>query len=253
MEQMCRSAIDAGLSGISITDHCNADFCISDNTYCNILHSAQEARRLAEKYKSELVVTVGVEMSDVLRKPDYTARLIKSIRPDSVIMSVHNVFRNNLPEHISRMNFGEMTDEEAYGIIKVYFRDLIRATAGVDFDICAHLTLPLRYSNGVYGKKLTLDDFSNEIKKILSTLIDRKKALEINTSDVHRQLYDFMPSENIVKLYYDMGGRLVTIGTDAHSPENIASGFDEARQMLRKTGFDSYCYYKNRSAVRVSL
>lgn len=253
MEAMFIAAIREKLSGIAITDHCNADFCVSDNSYMNILKSADEARRLGEKYASQIKTGVGIELSDVLRKKDYAARLIKAIKPDCVIISVHNLMINNLPQHISRMNFADMSDSQAYDIIRQYFSDLVRTAKEADFDICAHLTLPLRYTNGVYGKKLTLQDFTTEIEKILSTLISRKKALEINTSDVNHQLYDFMPNENIVRLYYDMGGRLVTIGTDAHLPQNISSGFSEAEKMLKKIGFDRYMFYQNRKPLSISL
>ncbi len=253
MEAMCLAAIREKVSAIAITDHCNADFCVSDNTYMNILNSAREARRLDKKYGDELRVTVGIELSDVLRKSDYALRLIKAINPDSVIISVHNLIINNMPEHISRMNFGEMTDSAAYDIISQYFSDLVKTVATADFDICAHLTLPLRYTNGVYGKNLTLRDFNTQIEKILSTLISRKKSLEINTSDVHHQLYDFMPNESIVRRYYEMGGRLLTIGTDAHLPQNISSGFEDAKKMLKRIGFDSYMFYQNRKPVSIPL
>ncbi len=253
MEDMCLAAIDAGFSGIAITDHCNADFCISDNSYRSILASAADARKFNDKYKDKLTVTAGVEMSDILRKPDYTARLIKAIRPDSIIASVHNVIVNNMPQHISRMDFGKMTDSEAYKIIGIYFDDLIKVSEKADFDILAHLTLPLRYTNGVYGKQLVLDSFSAKIEKILLALIKREKALEINTSDVNHQLYDFMPGKDIVKKYFGLGGRLVTIGTDAHKPCNISAGFDEAKTMLKEIGFDNYGFYKNRKPVKISF
>ena len=253
MEAMFIAAIREKVSGIAITDHCNADFCVSDNSYMNILKSANEARLLRDKYSSQLKVGVGIELSDVLRKKDYAARLMKAIKPDCVIISVHNLMINNLPAHISRMNFANMSDCEAYDIIRMYFSDLAATVKEADFDICAHLTLPLRYTNGVYGKKLALRDFTTEIEKILSTLIGRQKALEINTSDVHHQLFDFMPGEDIVSLYYNMGGRLVTIGTDAHLPQNISSGFTDAQKMLKKIGFDSYMFYQNRKPLSIPL
>lgn len=253
MEDMCLAAIAAGFSGIAITDHCNADFCISDNAYRRILNSAEDARKFNEKFSGKLTVTAGVEMSDILRKPDYTARMIKAIHPDSVIASAHNVMLNNLPQHISRMDFSKMSDDEAYKIIEIYFHELLLVAQNADFDILAHLTLPLRYTNGVYGKKLTIDKFTKEIEKILLVLIKRQKALEVNTSDVNHQLFDFMPGEDILKKYFALGGRLVTIGTDAHKPENISAGFKEAKLMLKNIGFDSYCFYKNRKPVKINL
>ncbi len=253
MEQMCLAAIEAGFSAIAITDHFNSDFCVSNNAFNMVTDSVNEARALNEKYKGRLTVLAGVEVGDVLRKPDYTARLLKAVKPDSVITSVHNIFMDNMPRNLARMDFGKMTDSEAYEVIKAYFSELVKVAADTDYDILAHLTLPLRYTNGKYGKKLTLDAFATDIEKILKTLIRRQKALEINTSDVTHQLFDFMPGKAIIAKYYGMGGRLVTIGTDAHKSEKIAAGFMEAKALLREIGFDNYCYYVNRKPVFVKL
>lgn len=253
MEEMCLAAINAGFSGISITDHYNGDSCISDNAYKHITDSVALARKFDVQFGDKLIVLGGVETSDVLRKPDYTARFLKNLRPDSVLFSVHNVFIDSLTKNLSRMDFSRLSDEEAYRVIKVYFSELVEGAQKADYDILAHLTLPLRYTNGKHGKKLTLDGFSAEIEKVLSILIKRNKALEINTSDFDHQLCDFMPHASIVKKYYGLGGRLVTIGTDAHKAENIAAGFNEAKMMLKEIGFDSYCYYKSRKPVYVSL
>ena len=253
MEEMILASIDAGFQGIAITDHFNADVCVSANHYAKVTSSVKEARILAEKYKDKIIISAGVEVSDVIRKPDYTARLLKALNPDIVIASVHNVFMNSMPRNLSRIDFGKLTDDEAYKIIKVYFSELAKVSENTDFDILAHLTLPLRYTNGKYGKKLTLDGFTKEIEKILLTLIKREKALEINTSEADHQLFDFMPDEEIVRKYFALGGRLITLGTDAHKSENIAVGFNEAKRMLRKTGFDSYCFYKNRKPVKIEL
>lgn len=253
MDEMCRAAIDAGFSGISITDHMNADDCISANSYATVLASVNEAREMNEKYKSQLMVTAGIETSDVLRKPDYVARLFKVLKPDSVIVSVHNVFMNNMPRNLSHTDFGKLTDDETYAIIKTYFSELVQVADKADYDILAHLTLPLRYTNGKYGKKLTLDAFSKDIEKILTSVIKKGKALEVNTSDFDHQLCDFMPGKEILCKYYGLGGRLITIGTDAHKAENIAVGFNEAKAMLKEIGFESYHYYKNRKPVEIKL
>lgn len=253
MEEMCIAAIEAGFSGLSITDHYNGDSCISDSSYTRVIKSVESARELNEKYEGKILILGGVEISDVLRKPDYTARFLKALRPDSVIFSVHNVFMDGITKNLSRMDFGVLTDDEAYRVIKIYFSELVEGAKKADYDILAHLTLLLRYTNGKYGKKLTMDRFSGEIEEILTTLIKREKALEINTSELNHQLYDFMPYEDIVRKYYGLGGRLVTIGTDAHVSKNIAAGFNEAKAMLKKIGFENYHYYKNRKPVEVAL
>ena len=253
METMCLAAIDAGFFGILITDHFSADRCISSNAYSNVIASVSEARALAEKYSSQLTVLSGVEVGEAYRKPDYTQRFLKALKPDCVLGSVHDVFIDNLPRNLSRMDFGKMSDDEAYSVIKVYFSELMQVVQETDYDILSHLTLPLRYTNGKCGKKLTLDAFAKDIEKILKAVIKKGKALELNTSDFDHQLFDFMPGKDILRKYYGMGGRLITIGTDAHKSENIAVGFNEAKALLKEIGFEHYYYYKNRKPVKVSL
>jgi histidinol-phosphatase (PHP family) len=253
MEEMCLAAINEGVSAITITDHCDVSYCVTQNSYMSALGSVTEARRLGTKYKDKLFVGAGLELSGSIEKPKYSTRLIKAINPDCVVASVHGVTINNLPTLISRMDFGSMTDSECYDVLGEYFSVLARTVVFSNFDVCAHLTLPLRYTNGVYGKNLTLERFEPIIEKILSILIERKKALEINTSDIHHQLCDFMPSESIVQKYYQMGGRLITIGTDAHLPQNISHGFSEAKEMLHKIGFYNYNFYKRRKPVSIPL
>ena len=108
----------------------------------------------------------------------------------------------------------------------------------------SHLTLILRYVSGKYKIKVDLDEFLPIIDQILKTLISREKALEFNTSEFEN--IGFMPNEEIIKRYRSFGGELITIGTDAHLPENMDYGFREAVNVLKSCGFNGYYYYKNR-------
>lgn len=253
LEEMVLAAKEKGFFGISATDHCDLDFCISGDLYRRLLSSGEKVRELNKKYADSFLVTVGIELSDATRKPEYAKRLIKALRPDSISLSVHNIIADNMPVGLSHMDFGTMSSDRIDSVLNTYFSDLLAAVKNADFDICAHLTLPLRYITGVYKKTIVLENYMPQIKKILSVLIDRNKALEINTSDTHHQLCDFMPPEEIAKMFFNMGGRLVTIGTDAHSPQNIDYGFAEGKNMLNRIGFDSYVYYRNRKAQIIKI
>lgn len=122
-----------------------------------------------------------------------------------------------------------------------------------DFDVLSHLTCPLRYINGKYQRGLDLSVFSGEIHTIFEMIIQKGIALEVNTSGIGSAFNEWMPNPSLIKLYRDMGGRLLTIGSDAHIPQNIGNAFLETKKMLSDLGFVSYCYYEKRSPFFVKL
>lgn len=251
--EMCGAAIQKGVSGIAITDHCNIAKCVSRNVYQTALHSAEKALELQKQYECALDIAVGIEIDEMIYKPDYAQRIIDAVDFDVVLASVHAVELNCIPVYISEIDFSVLSQRETEDIFTSYYKDLLQTVKSCDFDVCAHLTLPLRYANGVYHKNINIKKYYSYIEKILSVLVDRKKALELNTSEINRQLFDFMPNEDILKMYRDLGGTLITIGSDAHKKEHIDFGFKEAAEVLSRVGFDSYVFYTGRTPMSINF
>lgn len=252
-EDMCIAAMQKGLKGFSVTDHCDLATCITDNSYSVAVNSAKEARKMAEKYEGKLDVCVGVEIGESLLMPDYCARIIKAIKPDFVLASTHCVMINLLPVSLTGIDFCAMNDSQIKEVLKNYFDICAQTAQRADFDALAHLTLPFRYINGVHKRGIDIKDCYDNVKKVLSILIKKGKALELNTSELSRQIFDFMPNEEIIGLYKHLGGELITIGGDTHKAENIDFGIEDAKRLLHRNGFDFYVYYKERKPVKVSL
>ena len=70
--------------------------------------------------------------------------------------------------------------------------------------------------------------------------------MEINTSCVGSFYDEWLPAKEIVELYIAMGGRLFTLGSDAHKSEKIGNGFEDVKDYLRQKGIDTLVYYKQR-------
>ena len=121
-----------------------------------------------------------------------------------------------------------------------------------DFDILAHLTCPLRYIKGKYKIDVDMSRYEKKIEKILSQIIQRDIALEVNTSSFE-MLGSFMPSADILKKYYDMGGYLITLGSDAHVASDASKSFNEAISEIKKIGFEGLYYYKNRKQIKITI
>ena len=94
---------------------------------------------------------------------------------------------------------------------------------------------------------------ADKIDTVLKIVIERKKALEINTSCLGSHYDELMPNAPILERYYALGGRLVTIGSDSHIEENFAKGLEDAAKVLKQIGFDKAYYYKKRKPYAYAL
>ncbi|MBR5154956.1 MAG: histidinol-phosphatase HisJ family protein [Clostridia bacterium] len=251
IEDICLAAFGAGFSGIAITDHCSGSHYISYNSYDILKNSLRDVRRLAKEYQGKMEVLAGVEFEEIIWSPEYINRLIATSRFDVVLASVHKV--QNVPDtrYFSRIDFSTYTNDELSYYINCYFKDVLKTVKTCDFDVLSHLTIILRYVCGKYKIDFNLSEFMPIIDEILAVLIERDKALEINTSEF--STVGLMPDEKILSMYRTLGGRKITIGTDAHFPQDISKGFDFAIDVLRKIGFDSYYYYKNRLPQKIII
>ncbi|MBR2544666.1 MAG: histidinol phosphate phosphatase, partial [Erysipelotrichaceae bacterium] len=93
---------------------------------------------------------------------------------------------------------------------------------------------------GVYP----FDKVKDLIAEILRTAIADGKGIEINTSSWHYGLKDTQPSRDILKLYKDLGGKIITIGSDAHNTSYLGDHIEEARKILRdEIGFEQFCTF----------
>ena len=254
-EDNCLAAIDKGISGIAFTDHADMWYYNERHTLEHIISSTNRAAELREKHAGKLKVFRGIEVADAYFDPSVTAELVERIKPDVVIGSIHCLSYKGLEDAYSQMDFSEsaINREKLVGLVERYFELVTDMAENHDFDVLAHLTCPFRYINGKYGRGLADGEFEKPVKHILNTVIRRKIALEINTSGMGTALNSTMPSERIIGWYRELGGELITLGSDAHASERVGNGFSEAREMLLRNGITRGVYYENRKAIPYDL
>jgi len=112
------------------------------------------------------------------------------------------------------------------------------------FDAVAHLTY---FSRGCPypDKEIRHDDAPEETDAVLRVLVERGKGIEINTS-TYRGFGFFMPGLSVLKRYRELGGEIVTLGSDSHHVSTLGSGIQEARELLRAAGFSHYTLFRER-------
>ncbi|HIT84288.1 MAG TPA: histidinol-phosphatase HisJ family protein [Candidatus Ornithomonoglobus intestinigallinarum] len=246
VDELCGAAIEKGVSGAAVTDHVDMWFYERENTEDRIRSCMEQISAAREKYAGRLEIFRGVEMAEYLYSPKQADIIMNLADYDIVLGSVHSVFYEDWTDSYSRLPFDKETTDikKIIGFMRRYFSKVKEMAERTEINAASHLTCPLRYINGKYKRGLDVSLFAKEIDEILAVLTERGIALEVNTSGIGTPFNDFMPDYEIVKRYYKMGGRLITIGSDAHISKNIANGFNNAAEMLESIGFLCYYYYR---------
>ena len=245
--EMCEAALAMGVSGIAITDHADMNFYESRDTYNRIRRSIQENRQAKDDYAGRLEVLCGVELGEYLYSPENANKLLKLMGYDSILCSVHFVPAARWDKAYNRIDFAnDGTDEELREYLSLYFDLLSETMDAFDFDVLAHIACPVRYMTTKHGRPTDVMEFAPKIRTILQKLIDRNLALEWNAAGCRQ-------NEEIFSMYRQMGGQLITLGSDAHEKGDICGHFDIAIPALKNLGFTHYHYYKNRKPHAIDL
>lgn len=252
IEDMCLAQIANGTQIFAVTDHCDIDRLNINDNFIDIKKSCQQAKELNEKYGDKCMILSGVEVGELFWHPEYTQTLYELYPYDVIIGSVHRVKHKYTGGAYSLIDFSRYTLDDIYDFLDKYFNDVVRLLDTTDFDILAHLTCPLRYIVGKYKHNVDMTRYVQIIGEILQTIIDNGIALEVNTS-TYSAMGEFLPHSAIIKRYYDMGGRLVTLGSDAHISHNASQHFDKAITLLKQIGFEGIYYYKDRKPIKISI
>ena len=252
IEDMCLMQIKRGTKIFAVTDHCDVFSYKDYDIHTPIRNSADTVRRLNEKHGGKCLILSGIEISEGFWFNSEYEKIHNLLPYDVIIGSVHCVKCEGLEMPYSVIDFSRLTSEQIYSYMDCYFNDMLEMIGTTDFDILTHMTCPLRYITGKYGIKVDLSDFDGKITEILKEIIHKHIALEVNTSG-YVSLNESMPNKEILKKYFDMGGYLITLGSDAHIAENASFCFDKAIDTLKEIGFKNIYYYKNRKAQQINI
>lgn len=262
MEDMLKTAIEKGFSSICFTDHMDYNFPSEDDTpefLLDVEPYFEELKRLNEKYGGKIKIRQGIELG--LKKDclDKCLSLTKEYPFDFVIGSTHLV--DNIDPYYD--TFWSDTPEKS-GILRYYETTLNNVNLGADFDVYGHIDYIIRYtpkmkqlksqglSDDTYINRLTSDSM-DIIEQILKTLIYNGKGIEINTAGFKYGLGHPNPHEKILKLYCELGGEIITIGSDAHECKHLAYDFEKVPEILKKCGFRYYSEFTGRKAEMIKM
>ncbi len=247
---MCEQAIHKGIKTVAFTDHFDVDFYEAHNLEMRQVQSFFEVSKAREVFKDKLKVLVGIELGQPTYELELTEKSLAKFNYDFVIGSIHNL--RNMPD-FGDLNYGEMSDDEIYGLLEQYFKEELLLAQWNKFDTLAHLTYPLRYLAANNRRDITTERFSDIIDEIFKTLAQNGKALEINTSGLRQAIGKTMPTIDYVKRFRELGGEMITLGSDAHFTDHIGAGIADGFEIAAAAGFDRVFIFEKRTPVAIKI
>lgn len=246
---MCETAYMKGIRALAFTDHLEMDAFFEKNFDRTAIQSFFETAKARSAFNGKLIVCVGAELGQAVYNTAVSDKLLSKMKYDFIIGSIHN-----LPE-VRDFYYMDFDNDESdyYPLLEKYFEWELKLAQWDGFDTLAHLTYPLRYIVGEYGKSVDLSRFGEIIDEILITLVRNKKSLEINTAGLRKAIGETSPDESIVRRYKQLGGELITVGSDAHYAEHLGSGIEQGYELALRCGFDKVALYQGRTPTLIPI
>lgn len=268
MEQVVKDAISKGITDLCFTDHVDygikedADKLTSEQRQelkvkiqhpnvpqYNVDYPAYvaEYQDLKEKYADKINLKLGMEFGLQIHTIPQYQKLFNSYPFDFIIMSCHQVEN----KEFWTQEFQQGRSQDEYN--QRYYDEILAQVKNYhDYSVLGHLDLIARYDKaGVYHFAKIRD----KIAEILKIVIADGKGIELNTSSVRYKIHnaqgeqELTPSREILALYKELGGRIITVGSDSHKPEHLGAYIAEQSQELLKLGFKEICTFEKMQPI----
>ncbi len=254
MEDVVKDAIRMNMDEICITDH--VDYGVKDDWDCgheiayrdgepfaNVDYPRYMAklREMQDLYGDRISIKIGLEFGVQTHTIPQFEALFHRYPFDFIILSIHQVedkefWTQDFQRGRTQQEYNERYYEEMLEVVKKY----------KDYSVLGHMDLITRYDEaGIYP----FEKIKPLVEEILKIVITDGKGIELNTSYHRYGLKDTTPSVEILKLYRDLGGSILTLGSDSHKPEHLGTYIKEGKKILRDLGFTRFCTYERMRPV----
>ena len=242
MQAHIESAIQKGLDGIAFTDHLDLDFTGHENEFqFNIPDYFTEIASMADRYAGQIDIIKAIEFG-IQEHTVLDQKALIDGRPYDFILGSTHLFHRKDPyepeffeNDLSKVELNRDCLECIYYNIRLFH----------DFDVLAHIDYQSRNARKFKDAGFYYRDYADILDEIFRFLISHGIGFEINTST-----YKAVPLDpDILRRYKELGGEIVTLGSDAHYSGNVAQLFPEYAEVIRGCGLSYIAHYKNRKPV----
>lgn len=253
IDDYARQAAALGLKELGFCEHADFDPRDRDYGYLDLpIYSQQIAN--ARSLEQGIGLRQGVEISYQARYEDEIGTWLAAEAWDFVVLSVHLVDYDDGWAIISEPQttgayLAAHSPRQAY---VPYFEELLRAARSDLGDVLGHLDLIKRYGS-VHNGPFDPLEFEDEIRAVLQAAVEHSIGLEINTSGLRQAPGEPYPSLVVLHWYRELGGEILTIGSDAHRVEDLGAGIGEAMDLAREAGFPAVATFQGRRVQWIDL
>ncbi len=233
MKDCIERAISLGFDEICFTEHidhgCSTSFC------CNCDEYYQAFSKYKNQYEDKIALKFGIEFGAQAHHKKYFDNIFESYPFDFALLSFHQVEDKEL----WNQDFQSGKTQAEYN--RIYFEEMFNTVNVFDnFSVLAHMDLMRRYDR--FGE-YPFANVKDIVEEILNLVISKGKGIEINTSSFRYKLKDLTPSIDILKLYRQLGGEIITTGSDSHRAEQVGTQIPYVRDVLKSLGYKYFCTF----------
>lgn len=248
-ENMVRAGMSRGLTAMCVTEHLDKDYPEEEELDFDLDMEGYHRTflEMRETYQKDIDLRFGIEIGLQPHLADFHRDYIKDWPFDFIIGSSHTI--NGYDPYYPSYYEGR-TEEEAY---LEYFQSILNnLDAFSDIDVYGHIDYVVRYGPNK-NKYYTYERYGDILDEILKKLIEKGIGIECNTGGLKYGLGHPNPCEEVLARYRQLGGEILTVGSDAHSPEHVAYDFRTAAEILKGCGFRYYTAFRERKPVFLPL
>ena len=235
---MCETAVQKGLRAVAFCDHCEVDIFRQGNFSRSVRQAFFEVAKARSAFRGNLVVLNGIELSQPVYDLETSEAVIRSQKFDVIIGSIHNL--RGMDDFYYTHNYDEI---DVNVLLNEYFSEILKMTQWGKINVIAHLTYPLRYLYEYNRIEPDLSPHTDIIDAILKEAAKKDIAIEINTSGLRQPIDKLLPDFDIIKRFKEVGGNLISVGSDAHYAKHIGVGSRHALDCAKAAGFDSIALF----------
>ena len=255
VEASARAALSAGLGGICFSDHCDhyvppmkASFEDLKPEYFDVAEQQAEIGRVQDLLEEGVKILKGIEIGMYEECHEQIRNVLSSNSFDQVLASVHYIQQTD--PYYGGYYEGKDWKQAYGGYLETIYKEM---TWLGDFDIMGHYDYIVRYAPYPVTS-IRYRDFSDIFDEMFRYLIYEGKALEINTKSYEGHRGRIVELDhNVLLRYREMGGEIISLGSDSHEPSRVGAGFTFHAELLKSLGFRWTAHYEQRRLVQLPL
>ncbi|MCD7792391.1 MAG: histidinol-phosphatase HisJ family protein [Oscillospiraceae bacterium] len=252
MYEMALAEAAAGMQQMCFTNHMDmvdwVDFLPVPVMPTAAYETVRRYEYMRARHGEPLDIRLGVELGEAIFNPQMAAEAAQSPGLDFVMGSLHV-----LPQEGDFYYIDYKSREHCEALYDEYMDKLIEIAKMDFFDVMAHVGYCRRdMSRRGFDVKLTLERWGDKVEQLFKILIANGRGIEINCSGIRDGLEAF-PDESILRLYKSLGGEIITVGSDAHRPEDAGKCVREGYELAKRCGFKYVTTFRRRKPEFVAI